>query len=57
MSHLFQAATAFVFVALIMGYLPALSPHWRAVAGDLHQAHPQAKVQAAVFSLLRGAKG
>jgi hypothetical protein len=35
MSHLFRAGTAFVFAALITGQLPALSPHWRAVAAVL----------------------
>jgi hypothetical protein len=54
MSHLFRAGTAFVFAALITGQLPALSPHWRAVAADLHQAQPRARVQAAVLSLLGG---
>jgi hypothetical protein len=58
MSHLFRATTAFVFAALITGQVPALSPHWRAVAADLHQAQPQAKVeakvQAAVLSLFGG---
>ena len=51
MSHLFRAATAFVFAALITGQMPALDPHWRAVAADLHQAQPRAKVEAAVLSL------
>jgi len=54
MSHLFRASTAFIFAAVLTGQLPALSPHWRAVAADLRQAQPQAKVQAAVLSLLRG---
>ena len=56
MSHLFRASTAFVFAALITGQLPALSPHWRAVAADLHHGQPRAKVQAAVLSLLHGGK-
>ena len=52
MSHIFKAGTAFVLALLITGTMPPLSPHWRAVAADLHQAKPQAKVKAAVFSLL-----
>ncbi len=54
MSHIFKAGTAFVLVALITGTMPPLSPHWRAVAADIHQAKPQAKVKAAVLSLIRG---
>ena len=57
MSHILKAGTAFVLAALATGTLPPLSPHWRAVAADLHQAEPQAKVKAAVFSLLDGKKG
>ena len=57
MSHIFKAATAFVLVALVTGTMPPLSPHWRAVAADLHQAAPQAKVKSAVLSLLQGGKG
>jgi hypothetical protein len=57
MSYFFKAGTAFLFAALITGTLPPLSPHWRAVAADLHQAQPQAKVKAAVLSLLAGRKG
>jgi len=57
MSHIFKAGTAFVLAALITGTMPPLSPHWRAVAADLHQAEPQAKVKAAVFALLDGKKG
>jgi len=56
MSHLFRASTAFVFAALITGQLPLLSPHWRAVAADLHKAQPRAKVHAAVLSWLRAGK-
>jgi hypothetical protein len=56
MSHILRASTAFVFAALIMGQLPAFSPHWRAVAADLHQAQPRAKVQAALLSLFRNGK-
>ena len=57
MSHFFKAGAALVLAALITGTMPPLSPHWRAVAADLHQAAPQAKVKAAVFSLLHGGKG
>jgi len=54
MSHLLNAGAAF---ALITGTMPPLRPHWRAVAADLHQATPQAKVRAAFFSLFQGGKG
>jgi len=57
MSHIFKAGAALVLVALVTGTMPPLSPHWRAVAADLHQAQPQAKVKAAVFALLHGKKG
>lgn len=57
MSQILQATTAFALAALLTGHLQLLSPRWRAVAADLHQAHPQAKVQAAVLSLFHGAKG
>ncbi|MEY4707250.1 MAG: hypothetical protein RJB58_973 [Pseudomonadota bacterium] len=57
MSVLFKAGAAFIFAALLTGNLPPLSPQWRAVAADLHQAEPQAKVKAAVFSLLHNKKG
>lgn len=57
MSILFKAGAAFVFAALVTGSLPPLSPHWRVVAADLHQAEPQAKVKAAVFSLFHNKKG
>src|SRR3954466_7028579 len=52
MSHIFRAGTAIVLIAVITGHMPSLSPRWRAVAADLHQAKPQAKVKAAVHSLL-----
>jgi hypothetical protein len=52
MSHLLRAGTAMVLIALITGHMPSLSPRWRAVAAELHQAEPQAKVKAAVQSLL-----
>jgi hypothetical protein len=57
MSHIFKAGAALVLVALVTGTMPSLSPHWRAVAADLHQAQPQARVKAAVFALLHGKKG
>jgi len=57
MSVLFKAGAAFIFAALLTGNLPPLSPQWRAVAADLHQAEPQAKVKAAVFSLFHNKKG
>jgi len=57
MSFIFKAGVAFVLAALITGNVPPLSPHWRAVAADLHQAEPQAKVKAAVFSLFDSKKG
>lgn len=56
MSVLFKAGVAFVFAALLTGNFPPLSPQWRAVAADLHQAEPQAKVKAAVFSLFHTKK-
>ena len=52
MSHLFQAGTAIVLIALLTGHMPSLSPRWRAVATQIHQAEPQAKVKAAVHALL-----
>jgi hypothetical protein len=57
MSILFKAGVAFVFAALLTGNFPPLSPHWRVVAADLHQAQPQAKVKATVFSLFHNKKG
>ena len=57
MSILFKAGVAFVFAALLTGNFPPLSPHWRAVAADLHQAQPQAKVKATVISLFLNKKG
>ncbi|MEY4966196.1 MAG: hypothetical protein RL274_1779 [Pseudomonadota bacterium] len=57
MSILFKAGVAFVFAAQLTGNFPPLSPHWRAVAADLHQAQPQAKVKATVFSLFHNKKG
>jgi hypothetical protein len=57
MSHILKAGAALVLAALLTGAMPPLSPHWRAVAADLHQAEPQVKVKAAVFALLDGKKG
>ena len=57
MQTLFKAGTAFFVAALMTGHMPPLSPHWRAVASDLHQAEPQAKVKGAVLSMLHTAKG
>ena len=57
MSIFFTAGAAFAFAALLSGNIPPLSPRWRAVAADLHQAQPQAKVKAAVFSLFHNKKG
>lgn len=57
MATIFKAGTAFVLALLITGNMPPLSPRWRAVAADLHQATPQAKVKSAVFALLNGKKG
>lgn len=57
MSQILQATTAFALAALLTGHLQLLSPRWQAVATDLHQAHPQAKVQAAVLALFHGRKG
>ena len=56
MSQILQATTAFALTALLTGHLQILSPRWRAMAVELHQAHPQAKVQAAVLSLLHCGK-
>ena len=57
MSHIFRAATAFLFVALMTGHVPSPGPHWRAVAADIHQARPQGGLPGAVLTLLRGGKG
>jgi hypothetical protein len=57
MQTLFKAGTAFFLAALITGHVPPLSPHWRAVAADLHQAEPQAKVKGAVLSMLHKQEG
>jgi hypothetical protein len=57
MPHFLKAGAGFALVALLTGSLPPLSPHWRAVAADLHQAMLQAKVKAAVLTLLHGRKG
>jgi len=52
----FQAGVACVAVALVTGTVPPLGPHWRAVAADLHQAEPQAKVRAELHTLFHGGK-
>lgn len=57
MSHIFRAATAFLFAALMTGHVPSPGPHWRAVTADIHQARPQGGLPGAVLSLLRGGKG
>ncbi|HVW75237.1 MAG TPA: hypothetical protein VHC39_16485 [Rhizomicrobium sp.] len=57
MSQILHATTAFALAALLTGHLQLLSPRWRAVAVDLHQAHPQAKLEMAILSLLPGRKG
>jgi hypothetical protein len=51
-----QAGAAFVAVALATGAVPPLSPHWRAVADELHQAQPRAKVKAGFLSLFQDKK-
>jgi hypothetical protein len=50
------AGAAFVAVALATGTVPPLSPHWRAVADELHQAQPRAKVEAGILSLFQDEK-
>lgn len=57
MSQILHATTAFALAALLTGHLQLLSPRWRAVAVDLHQAHPRAKLEMAILSLLPGRKG
>ena len=57
MSLLFRAAPAFFLAALTTGHVPTLNPHWRAVAADLAQARPQARLKAETLSLFHGAKG
>lgn len=51
-----QAGAAFVAVALATGTVPPLSPHWRAVADELHQAQPRAKMKADFLSLFQDKK-
>jgi hypothetical protein len=51
-----QAGAAFVAVALATGNVPPLSPHWRAVADELHQAQPRTKVKAGILSLFQDRK-
>jgi len=50
------AGAAFVAIALATGTVPPLSPHWRAVADDLHHAQPRAKVKAGLLSLFQDKK-
>jgi hypothetical protein len=57
MHTLFKAAAAFAIAALITGTSPPLSPHWRAVADDLHQAHAPGKVKAGLAALFHQGKG
>lgn len=47
---LIKAGTAFAIAALLTGTLPPLSPRWREVSVELHQAEPQAQVKAQVKS-------
>ncbi len=57
MHTILTAAAAFAFAALITGTSPPLSPHWRAVAEDLHQAHAPGKVKAGMSALFHKGKG
>jgi hypothetical protein len=57
MSLFFRAGTAFLFAALMTGHVPALSPHWRAVAADLDRAQPPARLKAQALSQFHGARG
>ncbi len=57
MLTIFKAAAAFAIAALITGTLPPLSPHWRDVAAELHQAHAPGKVKAGLVALLHQGKG
>jgi len=51
-----KAGAAFVLAALLAGKIVP-DPHWRAVAAELHQARPQAKVQARLSALFHHEKG
>ena len=51
-----QAGAAFVAVALATGTVPPLSPHWRAVANDLHRAQPRSLLKAEILSLFQDEK-
>jgi hypothetical protein len=51
-----KAGAAFVLAALLTGKL-APGPHWRAVATELHQAQPQAKVKSRMSALFHNWKG
>ncbi len=57
MHTIFKAVAAFAIAALITGTSPPLSPHWRAVAADLHQAHAPGKVKAGLAVLFHQGKG
>lgn len=57
MSLLFRAGTALLFVALMTGHLPPLSPHWRAVAADLAHAQPESQLKAQGAALFQDGKG
>jgi hypothetical protein len=56
MRVIFKAAAAFFLAALFHGSLPPLNPHWRAVAAELHQARPQAGLQAELHALFQHGK-
>ncbi len=53
MRTLLTAAAAFVLAALMTGQLTP-SPHWQAVAADLHQAQPQARMSTEFHALIQG---
>ena len=55
MRLLLTAGPAFVFAALLTGHLTH-SPHWQAVKADLHQAQPQARVNAELGALFHPGK-
>ncbi|MDB5735208.1 MAG: hypothetical protein JWP16_1992 [Alphaproteobacteria bacterium] len=57
MLTIFKAAAAFAIAAVITGTSPPLSPQWRAVAADLHQAHAPGKVKAGLAALFHQGKG
>ncbi len=53
MLTLLKAGAGIAIAALIAGAVPPLSPAWRAVAADLHQAEPQARMKTTVAATLR----